>query len=752
MNTRTTIILTIIAAGLAAYIFFFGRHAPTTEELGQRKGRILERFDRESAAALSITLPGQDPIRLEKQKGEWRIKSPRPLDADPAAIDSLLSNLDYLTRERVIEQKGAKNLTQFGFDRPKAQVTVEWKGESATVLVGAKAQEKNTYLALGGKEDVVYVVTGDVAATLAKGLDDLRSKEVLSIAAADVEKLRMKSGENTEIRIAREGASWFLEGPPRTMADDRKVKEITAELEPLKARRFVTDDVSAADLERAGLASPTSVLGVERVIAPAGKGGEAKAKVVKLTSIGFGGPCGEAKGEVYALIEGSRSVVCVSSRLAELMARPPESFLDLRPFGVRKDEVQSITLERKAGEVVLKQDTEKAGEWKVATPEEEAADPETVGGLLDRILASRAREMMPKAEKGSLFDSPDLRIELATPDAVYEVRWVAEKDRILASRSATEEVALVLAPGLIDSIRTDALAYRDKKVIPEQTIEASRIAIDGALKEVLVEKDGSWKVEKPVQERADTADVRELVDAIAGLKAVRYVSRTPAPEHGLQKPRVTLDLALKAEEIGKNDAGAAKPRTLSLLVGAETPERDGSFALVKTDKATPVFVLSGEALKKILSPHVDRTLLQVDDNAATKVVLVARGGARLEIEKSGDRWVRSDNGPLSGDAVKSALAKLATSRTLENIAYGPARVDQGLEPPLLRVEVDQPAEGTTEAHVVIDIGETVTAGGRAGRFARRAGVDATAVLPNDAAALLFDLVEHPDKAQADGGS
>ena len=94
----------------------------------------------------------------------------------------------------------------------------------------------------------------------------------------------------------------------------------------------------------------------------------------------------------------------------------------------------------------------------------------------------------------------------------------------------------------------------------------------------------------------------------------------------------------------------------------------------------------------------------------------------------------------------SALNKLATSRTLANVAYGPTRPEQGLESPLLRVEVDQPAEGTNEAHIVLQVGETATHNGQTGRYARRAGVDATALLPGNVAQLLLDLAERPDQA------
>ncbi|MFL6584011.1 MAG: hypothetical protein ACJ8KU_05795, partial [Chthoniobacterales bacterium] len=65
MKARTTVILLIVVAAVAAYIRFYERHQPNTEEAQRRAGKVVT-FDREKIDGLTIQ-NGDDRIELRRQ-------------------------------------------------------------------------------------------------------------------------------------------------------------------------------------------------------------------------------------------------------------------------------------------------------------------------------------------------------------------------------------------------------------------------------------------------------------------------------------------------------------------------------------------------------------------------------------------------------------------------------------------------------------------------------------------------------------
>jgi len=736
MQTRTTLILLVIAVLLASYIVFFERHRPTTAELSRRQTRVLEEFNRESVNSLALAMTGQEKIKLLRHEDDWKIESPKKLEADPTSVESILTTLDYLSKERVIEEKGARSMPQFGFADARLNAEVGIGDETIGLVIGNDAGEKNVYLALEGQDDVVYVVSRDVLESLGRPLDELRSRELVDIDQADISQMEIAASATGGFQITNENGVFWLRGPPLILADDRRVREITAELAPLTARRFVADDASADDMASYGLDSPVARLQIEwNPDVDGNPDAEGKKNTHKLTALIIGRQCRDSSNETYASIEGSGTVVCISDRLARVLSSPAESFRDMRLWNFRKDDVSIIRIQKGDAKLHLGRDDEYESEWMIKGDSDIKADSRAVSSLLSRFLDARAVDMVDTESAGADFENADMTVSISVPDSQQQVDFVRKKDRMLAARKGgghEEDVVLMLPGAFLDQTEVDALAYRDRKIIEEDSIDANLLVIDGKVTQTVEKKDGTWRLISPVEAPADGADTRELVSMLCELEAVRFVSDEVKPAFGLEKPAYVLNLAFGTKS-GNTDAGKGAGG-IALEIGTQSLRGDGYYARLASDKESPVFIAASTLVEKIEKPLLDRTLLQIEDAFARKVV-IEKDGKKIVLSKHDDEWESGDGRSIDSERVHNALQKLATSRTLAGAGFGPATPLQGLDPFSMRLVVETEGGNGDENIVVIEIGAPAQVDGEKGYYARKKGVDATVVIPSDVADL-----------------
>src|SRR5687767_8079633 len=114
MERRTTIILGAIAAALLIGIVAFDRGTLSTGQLEERAGRVLRSFDRDHVTRVELVRGDERPIVFEREPPEneddvelglerWRIAAPVRVAADQDAVDGLMSALDWLVVDRVLD-------------------------------------------------------------------------------------------------------------------------------------------------------------------------------------------------------------------------------------------------------------------------------------------------------------------------------------------------------------------------------------------------------------------------------------------------------------------------------------------------------------------------------------------------------------------------------------------------------------------------------------------------------------------------
>lgn len=705
MKTRTSLVLGVVALGLAAFIYFYERELPSTEELQNRSDRLLPGFDRDRVDRVVLG-EGEERIELVRERsdepdagpagavGDWRLTHPRELDADPEAMDSLLSAIDWLERRRVFEQEGAAKAAKFGLADPRASIALRLRGRDISLKVGGEAPGQALYVAMSGEDDKVYVVDQEFLEQISKEAGDLRNKQLVEVQVSAVKAVRVTG----VFHAVRHGAAaWDLETPVAIRAKRRGVEAVVRDIERLRAARFIADDVSEDSLSDYGLDRPRREVTLRL---------EAQDESIVLR---FGGECEGHGDEIYATVVESGTVACVEEDILEELAVNVDELRDLRPTALAEDEVQRITLERGDARIELARADDG---WQVSSAadseEGEAleADEETVEGLLEALRETEATDVTSDLSSIGLAGSEsdaDVVLRLWTGGDDEEeggsgeaLSFALEESGVYLRRSG-EAVALVLPSSFGERLVVDPLHFRSRRLVSASASDAREIELTAAgRRQVLRKGETRWRVVEPFEFAADDVIVRDIARSVARLEVERFVASAPSAEHGLARPRIELRVRFVEADEGDDDddddeadAGAAEARDEVVLIGAEA--EGGWYAKLDGDDQ-PVFVVADAFVERLESPLLDRDLFLLEDDRVERLLIERVGQERVEIERTEGGW-RTADGPAPEGAVAAILARFGTARAAEVVGYGGPTPAMGLSAPRATLRIAMMTEG-----------------------------------------------------------
>ncbi len=127
---RSLLVLVVLALGLGAYIYFVEskRDPADTEETKEQAFDVAAG----DMTELTIRATSGETTTLRKIGETWSLVEPVAAPVDTAAVDSILSSLETMEIDRVLEETPA-NLVPFGLEAPGLQV-------SFTTAAGARHQ------------------------------------------------------------------------------------------------------------------------------------------------------------------------------------------------------------------------------------------------------------------------------------------------------------------------------------------------------------------------------------------------------------------------------------------------------------------------------------------------------------------------------------------------------------------------------------------------------------------------------------
>lgn len=262
MNTRTTWMLVMIAAGLFALIWFVERPLRIRASVGVSR-QIFRGLDPAKVNEIQIRSSGQGEVRIEKTNNVWLITRPIQFRADQTRIVSLLvtlSNLQwmaYITPEQLQGQPRAQE--EFGFDSPQYSFQIAAGDRSFYWKIGSRtAPGDQTFLQVIGGAGF-YLVDARLIDAIPRQLDDWRDRALIPFTGIPIDQIRVTPGgiesKGFKLKFDTDNTRWKMVWPQPARADNAKVNDLLVKLAQAEISRFVSE-APRNDLEALGLRPP----------------------------------------------------------------------------------------------------------------------------------------------------------------------------------------------------------------------------------------------------------------------------------------------------------------------------------------------------------------------------------------------------------------------------------------------------------------------------------------------------------------
>jgi len=703
MRSKEIIILLSVALLLGAFIYFYERHTIGTEEKERRADRILPDFDRDKVTRLEVaSSKGTFVIeRVEAEKKEkeieeaemppehrWNMVSPFKTAADPAVVDGLLSDVEFLSEERRVEGENAKKKAKFGLDAPGLTLTITMGKKPLKILIGKEAPGEGMYLQVEGRTDVVYVVSKYAVESFMKDASEVRDKQLLDFLPAQLASIEIFRGDALLAGFEKSKDRWTVRaaalGGSPVRVSRREVEKLGILIGSLRAASFISDKAGDKELQQQGMKdSPIRVILKET----GGRSGE----------VVFGKACGgETKGTdgLAAFVKGTGTLACVGSDVRAVLERPIEDYA-LRT-AVEFDEYDLVAFEGfEGGKLTLRMESTDQEDWTIVKPEKTAAESDTVLALVDFLRGTEFAADSPATEAQPAGTAGYRLVFYGMEESVLETLHLAASGETVHVRREGENLwhEMKDAGVLVNAHRP--FMYYKKSVVGEDYYDALSYSVQAKgggfyHKLVKVDEGGRWKFEKPLELEPDPADLRDTIETFASLTAQRFLSSKSdqaMSRYGLTSPAWVIR-AVFSEEAGEEGGGGAegkegKKKSYALSLGQKV--EGGYAALLEGGPQPVIFVVSEPVSKRLTRPLASRDIFQIESSRIVSVTLTRGGSSETFLPKGGDfSHEAGTEGLFEGDVVQKFVEKLAFLRAEDVTAYGTALAGSGLQPPRLK--------------------------------------------------------------------
>ena len=180
---------------------------------------------------------GKDEVRLVKKDKVWRLTAPLDTKADQTVVDSLLTTLVRLRKERDLGAE--KDLKPFGLDKPGLVVKFTAQGQPHQLAIGAKVPGDQNYYALRDQDPYLLTISMGSKDSLDRQLMALRDKTLLAFILGEVKGLRVKTPK-TAVALEMTGPqTWRWVGRPDFRVRGDRVEKLLRDLHIARARSFL---------------------------------------------------------------------------------------------------------------------------------------------------------------------------------------------------------------------------------------------------------------------------------------------------------------------------------------------------------------------------------------------------------------------------------------------------------------------------------------------------------------------------------
>jgi hypothetical protein len=352
MNAKTTIAL-VIALAIAVVGLWWAQSSKVEQKPSPESAEAKKLLDPPlgELRGFEIKTGAEPALVFELRDGKWWMTAPADWPGDDAIVNgeaAKIKDLKYLKAYAKSDSERPGN-DQTSLENPPRIVKLTDKdGKSYVIKIGAcQALSKRTYVQREGS-DTIYLVDGDMAADLKKGLAEYRSKRIAEFNQADAARIDV-TGDRQYTLVKTEG-KWTVDAPVKGRADAAKVGNMLRALSGLSLQKFVED--APKSLRPYGLETPRFRVSVtvetktpkppasQPASAPAAPEFDVKTKTIR---VAFGGA---VEKEVFARLDdnGKPAVFTLTEDSTNQAVPVLDELRDKKVSTVQTGRVQRITV------------------------------------------------------------------------------------------------------------------------------------------------------------------------------------------------------------------------------------------------------------------------------------------------------------------------------------------------------------------------------------------------------------------------
>lgn len=271
-------------------------------------------IDADDVESLEIRRPGEEPIRLAKRNGSWRVVAPIDVPADQSAVTTALDKLTELELSGIAATKAANHERLEVDDEHGVRVIAKQGSRTLADFRLGAYRGGNTMLRMEGEQRVL-AVRGSIKYAFNKPLRDWRNRSIVDIEPDHVTQLEVRNASGT-FAFTKAGEDWQL-GAGTTVARyaPSKVRALVSSLGRLRAVDFGEPNTTAAT---AGVSETTPSVTLHLRATDAGP--------AQQITLRLGNARGEGDREFYLVRDGDETVYVVSSFIADKLKSDTDDF------------------------------------------------------------------------------------------------------------------------------------------------------------------------------------------------------------------------------------------------------------------------------------------------------------------------------------------------------------------------------------------------------------------------------------------
>lgn len=721
MNTKTTLVLAILAVGVLACLVFLVKpweeKAAGPVEEPRTTAQALFEPKPADVDRVEVTVRGESVARVFKKDADgWSMLSPTTCPATEWEVNSgiveKVGNLKY-TKEYKVGDKHRPDDAITRLNNPAATVKLMKGGQTLAELhVGNRlGTGRGNYIKRGGS-DSIYESQESLAGAFDKKISTYRNKRILNIKLDDVREVQAAGLSN--YKLVKSGQNWLIEQPERGRADKTAVESnVVSPLIGLYVQDFV-DDAPASD-KPYGLDEPRLTLTVKstKTIPPKAKPGDPDTKPADtqpsteevVNTLLVGGPTGD--NSYYARLTSAPWVFTLSSTTVDNFAKKVSDLRDKTLAKIENAKVIKIAGNTPDGDMTL---SKKNGRWSFA--DGSACDAAAVDDLIKAVADLKAAEFV---DTSALlvplnWDKPRARVTVTQEGEANPVTVLVgpptASGKMVYVRNAAEDAVAAVREDQVTQLLAGPVAYTDRQVVqfPRERATKLEITRTGGEAVTLKQEKNVWSMIKPIQAVADAEATRNLMQDLSSLRAKRVVGRNKAA-FGLDSPAVTLavwvepltaDPNVKVVSTAPSTRPATRPSTqpASTQPGKKPTLQDlldYTLALPK-EKQNPLAI---EMLRDMIAKEKAAAVTQPATQAATGPSAYPPGMSPEELIEHQKSLPKEQQNPKATEMLEKLIAERKEAAT-RPAATEPAATRPAPKPTIYRLMLVQ-KEGKTYA-------------------------------------------------------